>query len=302
MSSPLPFTPPSLHDAAAVRHAAGDARQSDLAFANIYLLRQKYGTEIALDEGVLYRHFGGHGRLQGYAFPCGAVDSGVALRRLEEDAVTRKRPFRFCLLTEEQVRQLELLYPGRFRFQADRGDADYLYERSALAELPGARFHRKRNHIARFCREFPDWHLEALSADNVQDALEVASGWLAGAQQQAADSAGISPALLHEHGAIAHALQVLEPLGLFGAVLYVAGAPVAMTLASMLSASVADVHYEKCLPAVRQAYPVINQAFAAGLSCAFINREEDLNQEGLRQAKLSYFPSLILSKWTAVPC
>ncbi len=290
---PLPFAEPALSDAIAVRQLTGSAQQSDLSFANIYLLRHKYGTEIALQDGFLFRHFSGHGRLQGYAFPCGAADPSPALRCMELDAAVRQRPFRFCLLTEEQVSLLRGFYPGRFRYTSDPGDADYIYERSVLAELPGARFHRKRNHLERFLREFPHWCVQPLSALNAPDALSVAAAWLG---EEA------SPALRHEYEAIAHALESMPELALFGAVLYVEGAPVAMTIASMLSPEVADIHYEKCLPSFRSAYPLINREMARLLSCPLMNREEDINIPGLRQAKLSYFPSLILSKFNALPC
>ncbi len=294
---PLPFVSPRLADAPAVRSVVGAALQSDLAFANMYLLRHKYNTEIALEDGFLFRHFNGHSRLQGYAFPRGTGDIAEALRRIEQDAHSRSRAFRFCLLPEQERQVLEQLYPERFVFHADPGDADYVYERSVLANLPGARFHRKRNHVARFMRECPTWNLQALSPDNAADALAVADAWLADAQV-----VSLSPALLHEREAIAHALEAMAELQLLGAVLYVEEQPVAMCIASMISPAVADVHYEKCIPSFRSAYPLINRGFASMLSCRFINREEDLNFPGLRQAKRSYFPFLILSKYSAVPC
>ncbi len=293
---PLPFAPPSLSDAPSVRRLIPSAvRQSDLAFANMFLLRHKYGTEIAMEGGFLFRHFSAQGRLQGYAFPCGVADPVPALRRIEEDAQQRQRPFRFCLLTEDQCELLKRLYPSRLLFHADPGDADYVYERRLLAELPGARLHRKRNHVARFKREFPELSLRPLTPELAADARAVAAAWLA-AQE------GDSPALFHEFEAIVHALEAMLPLSLFGVLLYVKERPVAMALASIISPQVADVHYEKCAPEFRSAYPVINQALAAALSCDWINREEDLNQPGLRQAKMSYFPSLVLTKFSAVPC
>ncbi len=296
-SPPLPFAPPTLQDAAAVRRATPGARQRDAAVANVYLLRHKYGTEIALEGGFLFRHFSGNGRLQGYAFPCGDGDPMPALLRVQEDAALRRRPLRFCLLLEEQRQLLEVLWPGRFRFHADAGDADYLYTREQLAELAGARFHRKRNHLARFEREYPSWNIQPLASTNAADALSVASGWLEGAMAE-----GGSPALLHEHEAISQALRSMDALALFGAVLYVDDTPVAMSVGSMISDEVADIHYEKCLPAFRSAYPVINRGLARLLACPLINREEDLNQPGLRQAKMSYFPSQVLTKYSALPC
>ncbi len=299
LPTPLPFAEPRLSDAPLVRHAARAARQSDVAFANLYLLRRKYGTELALEGGVLYRYYAGRGRLQGYAFPCGAVDARAALARVEEDALARGRELRFCLLTDEQVSFLEGCYPGRFVVSMDRGDADYVYERRALAELPGARFHRKRNHVGRFMRECPTWNMRGLTRENAADALAVAAGWLAGRVEE---EGAAPPALLHEYEAISQALSLREELGLVGLVLYVGAEPVGMTLVSMLSPQVADVHYEKCLPSFRGGYALLCQMMAQQLDCAWLNREEDLNDEGLRQAKLAYFPSELLLKYSAVLC
>lgn len=292
----LPFAEPTLADASRVRECVAAARGlgNDLSFANIYLLREKYATTVAMENGVLYRHYGGNGRLQGYAFPCGAVDAEAALCRIEADAAIRQRPLQFCLLRDDEAELLRDLRPGRFSFSADSGDADYLYRRSDLAELPGTAYHRKRNHIARFEKLFPDWRYEPLTADNGADALMVARAWMEGREEAA-------PALEHELRAIQHALEHIAELQLCGGLIRVRQQPVAMSIASFISPAVADVHYEKCLPAFRDAFPVINRELARCLRCDFINREEDLNQPGLRQAKESYRPALLLRKLSAYP-
>lgn len=295
MSPALSFAAPALADALRVRQLTRAALGSDLAFANIYLLQKKYLTTIAFHGGFFFRHFAGNERLRGYAFPCGDGNLGDALELLREHAAAHAQPLRFCLLTEEQCRLLETHFPGQFTYKTDPGDADYLYRQADLAELPGTAYHAKRNHISKFEREHPHTRFALLSPHTVQDALAVAQGWL-GSYEEA------SPALHHEARAIANALSHADELGLFGGVLYADSTPIAMTIGSYISVSVADIHYEKCLPSMRGAYPLINREMARQLrGCTLINREEDLNYPGLRQAKLSYHPNLVLHKYSALP-
>lgn len=291
----LSFAAPAIADAPRVRELTRHAMSSDLAFANIYLLQEKYGTTIALAGGFLFRHFSGGGRLAGYAFPCGEGDIAAALELTRRDAAARRRIWEFCLLTQEQRLLLEQLYPGEFAYHSDRGDADYLYTREQLLSLPGTAFHAKRNHIAQFERAHPDWRFEPLGRDNERHALHIAEEWLRSLPQP-------TPALQHELRAIAKALHHSAELQLTGGIIYADARPIAMSISSAISPSVADIHYEKCLPEWKKAYPLINRESARFLSgYNFINREEDLNQPGLRQAKLSYHPSLILEKFTATP-
>ena len=58
------------------------------------------------------------------------------------------------------------------------------------------------------------------------------------------------------------------------------------------------VHIEKAFPDIQGAYPMINQQFVLHEMEGFtyVNREEDMGEEGLRKAKMSYRPAFMLEK------
>ncbi len=91
-------------------------------------------------------------------------------------------------------------------------------------------------------------------------------------------------------------------MSLSGGIIYVNDVPVAMTIASYISKDVVDIHFEKCIGeyAFNGGYAAINQMFAQSLKgCPYINREEDINIAGLRKAKESYHPKIMLRKYSA---
>jgi hypothetical protein len=77
---------------------------------------------------------------------------------------------------------------------------------------------------------------------------------------------------------------------------------VAFTMAHPLRDDMVLVHFEKAFYDVTGAYTMINREFVrnACSGFAYINREEDANDPGLRQAKLSYQPDILIEKYTAI--
>ena len=282
----LNFSTPELEDAQRVRELTTTARVSDLSFGNLFLLRHHYETQIAFADGFLFRHYNA-GRLVGFGCPCGTGDLNLALRKIEEEFPKEERPA-LLLVTDAQLGQIRAARPDAFTVITDPGDFDYLYRRDDLAEFSGAAFQAKRNHLNRFVSDHPDWRFAPLSVANVSEALGVVDAWFVGQ--------GSPAELTHEREAIHEAPGMLTELGLVGGVVYVGDRPVAMSVASYISPEVADIHYEKCVPDCREAYPVICREMARRLTSRFINREEDVNVVGLRKSKLSYHPCELVVK------
>ncbi|MDE6054029.1 MAG: GNAT family N-acetyltransferase, partial [Lachnospiraceae bacterium] len=90
-------------------------------------------------------------------------------------------------------------------------------------------------------------------------------------------------------------------LGLYGGVLYKNGELVAFTIGEPLNKDTFVVHFEKAFPDLQGAYPMINQQFVLheAQDYMYVNREEDTGDPGLRKAKMSYYPDILLRKYSA---
>ncbi len=292
----LPFRPPCALDVQAIKACTKHDLRSDISAANLFLLRHKYDTQLVFHMEHLIRFYPGKGRLCGYTFPVGGCADNIprCLESIIKDSETRNIELRFCLLTENEAQYIKEYFGENTKLFCDAGDADYLYKRRELATLAGTKFHKKRNRLAAFKRHYPQHGFAPLTSENKHIARQIAEQWYC--------TQIPSPALIHELEAIKQALLHFDTLELQGGLVYVNLVPVGMCIASLINEHVADVHYEKCLPDFRDAYVYINNELAQHLNSEFINREEDLNIPGLRAAKLTYNPSIILKKYSAIIC
>lgn len=277
--------------------AVSGTMASDASFANIYLLRNKYSTKISRYKDFIVRKYSGKGARCGYTFPLGKGDVAKALAEIEKDAKECGERLQFAFVTEEQKEVLENVMPARFCYSSDAGDSDYIYLRSELASLSGKAFHKKKNHFSKFVRTYPDYKYYEIGACNIYDAQKVADAWYYEHLQDEDASQ------LAEYKAIKEALENFEELGLIGGIIYVNDSPCAMTIASKINENTVDVHFEKAVGeyALNGGYAAINKLFSEKLDgVTWLNREEDIGIEGLRKAKLSYRPKIMLKKYSAV--
>ena len=184
--------------------------------------------------------------------------------------------------------------PGLVDPEEDRGQWEYLYKQEELADLPGNRYHKKRNHYNSYIKTYgePDYH--SLDDAMVEDVLAVQDDWC---QWHECEQ---SPSLRAENEAINRVLSHWNCFtGLVGGSLYVDGKMVAFSVGENLDGESLGVHYEKGLNGFKGVYQTINCTFSrrAGEGFTYINRAQDLDEEGLRQAKMTYLPADFLRKY-----
>ncbi len=267
-------------------------KSCEYSFTNLFLWGRQRATFI---DGylVLFSHFD---RRAVYPFPAGQGDVRPALDAIIQDA--RERGILCCItgLSQENMGLLEQLYPGKFTFQCDRDSFDYVYNIDDLADLKGRKYQKKRNHVNKFRSLYPNWCTEEMTEAHLPRVREMTAQWFDARQKM--DPTGN---YLLEQRALERAFDHFEGLGLDGMVLLDGERIVAFTMASRLSEDTFDLHFEKALEDVEGAYAAINQAFAQHLrnkypDIRYLDREDDLGLEGLRKAKLSYYPDHLKEK------
>ena len=280
-----------------------DFRGCEYNFTNILAWGNTYGQGIAQIDGFLTTHFNGQTYGAAYLYPAGEGNTEQVIRVMAADAQERGISFRLCGLCAQQVESLRRNFPDAFHFEADRNGSDYLYDINRLADLPGKKLHAKRNHINRFVENNPNWHYDVLRPEDIPECLALEREWyqasmLREGKEEAQD-------LGDEGYALRQATAYYEELELEGGVLRVDGKLVAFTIGSRISFDTYDVHFEKAYHDLQGAYPMINREFAPQLrtnhpEIRYLNRENDMGIPGLRKAKESYYPDLLVEKYFAI--
>lgn len=263
----------------------------DAPFGTTYIWKDEYDTRIChfkdfylvaytFDEGYIY-----------FDFPIGNGDVKEAIDFMIAYAEQNGLKYSISASGNEQAEILRSLLPSDFTVEEYRDNFEYIYHSEKLAYLKGRKYHSKRNHFASFEKSY-NYTTEPLCEENFEDALKVNDSWCM--ERGGHNGTGH----ISECCAIRTAFKHFNELGFSGMVLKVDGNPVAMTMGEAISDDCYVVHFEKAIGGVNGAYTAINKLFSATLTKhKYINREEDMGIEGLRKAKLSYKPEILLEKF-----
>lgn len=281
-SRPLTVDDKPLLDA---HFAALQPRVSELTFANLYLFREAHAYRLTLVEDspvVLGQGYGGGE----YFLPPLGGDVAGALRVLLDGGVT--------LYGADDSFADRYLAGAGVIVEEDRDAFDYLHLRQELAELPGNRFHKKKNRVNYFTARH-SCSVEVYGAVHREGCLALLREW-----RRVRDDVD-SPSLGLETRAAAEALTLAEALGLRGVVVLVEGRVAAFALGERLNRDTAVCHFEKSDPFMEGVSQLVDREFSRLLftDCTYLNREQDLGEPGLRAAKLSYHPVELVKKYRA---
>ena len=267
----------------------------EVCFANNYLWTPFYNVEYAVMEDMLV--FFSKGRELSATMPMAKDEESAGnlkkvILQLEAYFKQLDKPFSMHLVTQEKMQLLEELFPGKYEIIYDRDAADYIYEVEQMMSLKGKKLHGKRNHINKFKENNPNWSYEPLTKDNLEECMAMSMEW------KKVNLCGEKGEKHTEFCVTTRALKQFQELGLCGGVLRDGSRVVAFTLGEELNKDMFVVHIEKAFAEVQGAYPMINQQFLLheASQYKYVNREDDAGSEGLRKAKLSYYPAFLQEK------
>jgi hypothetical protein len=258
---------------------------SEFTFANLYLFRRRYHYMVAMGPEESFIISGERDGKRFFMTPCASPGREILERLFDSHDYWKNIPESVIAAERENLERWGI------QTSEDRDNFDYLYLRSDLAELGGKKYHKKRNLVSAFNNAYPSHGINPLRGDLVPDAFTVLERWK---RDKGEDG---------DYAAAREALELYGILNLKGSVFYVDEKPAGWCLGeSVAKGRSFAVHFEKALDEYKGIYQYMNQAFAVSLPRFFtwINREQDLGDPGLRQAKETYRPCGYVKKYTGV--
>lgn len=276
-----------------------DLQISELNFTNFYMWRDYYRIRYSIINNFLCIISFAENKTFCY-FPIGdysnVEDLKVAIYTLRDYFDQMDLDFVMCRVSSQQISILEDL-EIKFIAKEDRDNFDYIYSVQKLATLSGKKLDGKRNHINKF-KKFHTFKYEEISDKNISVCIDILEKWSIQRNYFEDDS------LIAERKANLDLLNNYKFLNVKGALIRVDDKPEAFTVGEMLNSNTVVIHVEKANSMINGLYTLINQQFLANHwnGTEYVNREQDLGIEGLRKAKLSYNPIMLLEKFTVELC
>ena len=254
---------------------------SDYSFMNLWAWAEDYGLTWAWDDACVWIRQSRPEIL--YWAPIGPwydIDWGARL------IAEPNGPTIFIRIPDKLVEHWQATFKDQASFEEERGHWDYVYSVSDFIDLKGNRFHKKKNLLNQFVKKY-EYAYVPFEPQLIGQAMAMQENWCTWRDCES------SEVLSAENHAITRVLKNWDRLnGLLGGAIMVDGKMVAYTVAEALSPQSVVIHFEKGDTRFKGIYQAINQMFLAHSARDFltVNREQDLNDEGLRKSKLSYNP------------
>jgi hypothetical protein len=306
---------------------------SEFTFTNLFIWRSAYQIKISRLKNFLCL-LSDQKENPFFFPPIGEGDMIECYQGLLQYLLGKTTHPKIVRVPESAVQQMDWKTSG-MKIELDRSQCDYVYLTQDLIELKGRKYHRKRNHIKQFQGKY-SYQYTPLAPEWIPQCLQLETEWCDLRHCEASpgllnESVAIKEAFTHFDELGVNAVRnsshydsnpsgglnpaeiiprydpAAEQRGIFsngvkGGAILIDGKVEAFILGEPLNHDTVVIHIEKANPAYDGLYPTINQTFLdyQWSGYTYVNREQDLGEEGLRKAKESYFPHHLVNKYVVM--
>lgn len=196
-----------------------------------------------------------------------------------------------CVIQEVRD-EIKKIYGSKLVAVATPFNDDYIYTREALMTLSGKKMQKRRNHFNAFIKENTDFVYKEIEDEDIDNVLACLKKWdneHRNEESVQSEFIGIMYLLMHRH-----------ELNIRTGCIYINGALEAFIIGSPLRHQTIQIHVEKANREVRGLYVAICKYFLENNyeEYLYVNREEDMGLDSLRQAKQALHPVKMVNKYS----
>ncbi len=254
---------------------------AEYSFANLYLFRKIHSYEVLIDDHVFVRGRTYDGKT--YLMPLSPIDE---IEMAKIDQLLEISDFIFPV----EEKWLSRFAGEKYDFYYKEGDTDYIYDIEKMRTFSGKKLHGKRNLLHQFEKGYVCESLPLFGEKRTEDAIAILERWQKDSGQDVMDT---------DYHACLEALKLYDELVLCGFIYYVEGTAAGFIIGEEVGSDTFALHFAKGIIDYKGIYQFMFNNFSKILpdKYRYVNFEQDLDKENLRQAKRSYEPDILLKKF-----
>lgn len=263
----------------------------DYTIGGIFMWRKYFSSEYTLYDNLLLFKVYLNGEVA-FTMPIGDGNINSAFEQIKYYCNKNSLPIVFCTVPEEAEKIILKSFTNSI-ISSNRDWFDYLYNAKDILELKGRTYSGQRNHINKFVKNNSGYTFCKIDSSNIIDVKHFFITLMDNTELK-------SETALAESSSVLEIINNYLHFDLLGGVLYIDKKIVAFSIGEIVKDTL-FIHIEKALLEYQGSYQMIVNQFArmyVSKEVLYINREEDVGQEGLRISKSSYHPLRLLKKST----
>lgn len=268
---------------------------SDLGFTQLYAWQEVFENRYKIIDGYLcmfYKML--DGSLSCYA-PLGSYHAesfNNMIQKLEAVCYGMGISLRIDFIPENCLDRLRTLTEYEIDVSYDSIFSDYIYHSSEFLCLTGHKNEHKRYLINYFKNHFT-YEYQVLNSNNLRMAYKIMDNWCENKNCQSCFWGC-------EKRALYRILDKWEYLECKGCVILVDGLPKAFMIGEQISKNVVVSHFQKADHSIKGLYPYLSLEFFKKeySDIPYINLQEDMGIENIKQSKMFYKPSCMYKKYS----